>query len=54
MFELRYVVRKGRDDPEKVLQYRTQLQVPDYSTEKHIPKSVWTEWKDVPTVDETK
>jgi hypothetical protein len=48
--ELRYLTR----DNERVLQYRTQIQVPDYSTEKHVPKMVWTEWKDVPTVVETK
>lgn len=54
MYELRYLVRPGWDGPEKVLQYRTQIEVPDYSTEKHIQKKVWTEWQDVPTVDETK
>lgn len=44
--ELRYLVKDG----ERVLQYRTQVAVPDYSTEKHIPKLVWTDWKDVPVV----
>lgn len=48
--ELRYLTR----GTELVLQYRTQIAVPDYSTEKHIPKLVWTDWKDVPVVDETK
>ena len=46
--ELRYY------GPERVLQYRTQVEVPDYSTDKHIPKTVWTEWKDVPVVVATK
>jgi hypothetical protein len=44
--ELRYLDKDG----ERVLQYRTQIAVPDYSTEKHIPKMVWTDWKDVPVV----
>ena len=54
MYELRYLVRNGWDGPEQVLQYRTQLEVADYGTEKHIKKKVWTDWRDVPTVDETK
>lgn len=54
MYELRYLVRNGWDGPEKVLQYRTQVEIADYSTEKHIKKKIWTEWKDVPEVDDTK
>ena len=58
MYELRYLVRKDLDNPEKVLQYRTQLEVTDYSTTtlngSFTKKREWTEWKDVPTVDETK
>jgi len=48
--ELRYITKNN----ERVLQFRTQIQVPDYSTEKHVPKMVWSDWKDVPVVDETK
>ena len=59
MFELRYLVRNGWDGPEQVLQYRTQHEVTDYSgtdprTGGFIRKIEWTEWKYVPTVDETK
>ena len=50
MYELRYLVRKGLDGLEKVLQYRTQIEVSDYSTEKQIKKKEWAEWRDVPTV----
>lgn len=52
MFELRYFVRPGWDGPEKVLQYRTQIEVSDYSTAKHLKKLEWTEWRDVPTVED--
>lgn len=59
MYELRYLVRNGWDGPEKVLQYRTQIEVSDYSavnlrTSDYIRKLEWTEWRDVPVVDETK
>jgi hypothetical protein len=59
MYELRYLVRNGWDGPEQVLQYRTQVDVADYSTPNprtgdYITKKQWTEWKYVPTVDETK
>lgn len=58
MFELRYLVRPGYDGPEKVLQYRTQSEVTDYSTTtiqgSFTKKREWTEWVNVPTVDETK
>ena len=54
MFELRYLVRPGWDGPEKVLQYRTQIEVSDYSrtTENgsYTKRTEWTEWQDVPTV----
>jgi hypothetical protein len=50
--ELRYLRTREVDGTvHQVLQYRTQIQVPDYSTEKHIPKVVWTDWKDVPVVE---
>jgi len=58
MYELRYLVRKGLDGPEQVLQYRTQFEVTDYSTTtiqgSFTKKREYTEWQDVPTVDETK
>jgi len=58
MYELRYLVRKGLDGPEKVLQYRTQIEVTDYSITtlkgSFINKKEWTDWQDVPTVNETK
>ena len=58
MYELRYLVRNGWDGPEKVLQYRTQSEVTDYSgtttNGSFTKKREWTEWQDVPTVDETK
>ena len=54
MFELRYLVQTGLDRPEKVLQYRTQIEVTDYSTTttngSFTKKREWTEWQDVPTV----
>jgi len=58
MYELRYLVRKGLEGFEKVLQYRTQFEVTDYSTTtiqgSFTKKREYTEWQDVPTVDETK
>jgi len=54
MYELRYLVRKGLDVYQKVLQYRTQIDVTDYSTTTlkgmFLNKKEWTEWQDVPTV----
>jgi hypothetical protein len=41
-----------------VLQYRTQFEVTDYSTTtlngSFTKKREYTEWQDVPTIDETK
>ena len=58
MYELRYLVRSGWDGPEQVLQYRTQFEVTDYSTTtiqgSFTKKREWTEWQNVPVVDETK
>ena len=54
MYELRYLVRTSWDGPEKVLQYRTHIEVTDYSTKtddgKYVAVKKWTEWCDVPTV----
>jgi hypothetical protein len=56
MYELRYFVRPGWDGPETVLQYRTQIEVTDYSSPnengKYILVKKWTEWQDVPTVED--
>jgi len=58
MYELRYLVLNGHSENEKVLQYRTQSEVTDYSTTtlkgSFTTKKEWTEWQDVPTVNETK
>ena len=58
MFEVRWLVRSGWDGPEKVLQYRTQVEVTDYGTTtdkgSFIRRKEWTEWQYVPTIDETK
>ena len=58
MYELRYLIRNGWDGSEKVLQYRTQLEVTDYSTTtlngSFTKKREWTDWQDVPIVNETK
>ena len=58
MYELRYLVRNGWAGPKQVLQYRTQSEVTDYSTTtiqgSFTKKREWTEWQDVPIVDETK
>ena len=57
MYELRYLVRKALVGSEKVLQYRVQLEVTDYSTTtiqgSFTKKREWTDWQDVPTVNET-
>ena len=56
MYELRYLVRNGRSETEKVLQSRTQLEVTDYSTTtiqgSFTKKREWTDWQDVPTVED--
>lgn len=56
MYELRWVVRQGWDDPEKVLQYRVQRMMPCYSMVDEngdfIKVPTWSEWKDVPTENE--
>lgn len=65
MYELRWCERKtGKklqnehgfyyDETVKVLQYRTQKQITDYSfidpiTKKYFSYAGWTSWKDVPT-----
>lgn len=55
--EIRWVVRPGWDGPVRVLQYRNQLRVTDYSSLETVdePTTIlkWNEWQDVPTVKET-
>jgi hypothetical protein len=55
MIEMRYAVLPGWDGPEKVLQYRQQVSITDYSikdnTGKYISNIVWTSWEDVPVVE---
>jgi hypothetical protein len=56
--ELRYVTRTSQTGLEKVLQYRKQVEVSDYSsvntmTGDYVKKKEWTDWKDVPTVKES-
>ena len=54
MYELRYLVRNGWDGPEKVLQYRTQIEITDYSIKtddgRYVSVKKCTDWKDVPVV----
>jgi hypothetical protein len=56
MYELRYLVQKGLDKSEKVLQYRTEREVTDYSTTtingSFTRKKEWSDWRDVPTVED--
>jgi hypothetical protein len=56
MNELRYLVRNGLNGPEKVLQYRTQFEVTDYSSQtvngQYVLIKKWAEWQDVPTVED--
>lgn len=56
---MRWLVRPGWDGPEKILQCRYQHEAIDYSakepnTGEFLRTTVWSSWKDVPTVDETK
>ena len=56
MYELRYFVRPGWDGPEQVLQYRTQIEVTDYSSPnenaQYMSVKKWNEWQDVPIVED--
>ena len=56
MYELRYLVRKGLNGPEQVLQYRTQFEATDYSSQTvnghYVLIKKWAEWQDVPTVED--
>ena len=57
-YEMRWLIRPGWDGPEKVLQYRHQIENSNYdmftSTGRPIKTIGWSNWTDVPTVDETK
>lgn len=56
-FEMRWLVTPGRDGPEKILQYRYEREVTDYSIENprtgsFVKRNELTDWITVPTVDE--
>jgi hypothetical protein len=57
-FEMRWLVTPNWDEgPEKILQYRYEREITDYSlqnptTGSFITRKELTEWIDVPTVDE--
>jgi hypothetical protein len=56
-FEMRWLVTPGWDGPEKILQYRYEREITDYSlqnprTGSFVTRTELTEWIDVPTVDE--
>jgi hypothetical protein len=57
-FEMRWLISPGYNGPEKVLQCRYQHEASDYSakdpkTGGFLRTTVWSAWKDVPTVKET-
>jgi hypothetical protein len=58
MIELRWYVRPGWDGPEKVLQYRQKQDVTNYSTllpnGSYLNEMVWSDWRDVPKVEDYK
>lgn len=56
-FEMRWLVTPGWDGPEKILQYRYEREVTDYSIENprtgsFVKRNELTDWITVPTVDE--
>ena len=56
-FEMRWLVTPGWDGPEKILQYRYEREITDYSlqnprTGSFIKRNELSDWIDVPTVDE--
>ena len=56
-FEMRWFVTLGWDGPEKILQYRHEREVTDYSLENprtgsFVKRNELTDWITVPTVDE--
>ena len=54
MVELRWITRWVHEDPEKVLQYRQQVQKTLYYAVGVVPEevkeTVWSAWIDVPEV----
>ena len=60
MFELRWRIRNGWDGPEKVLEYRVKQDVTVWAgmpTQEQINACAnyqWSNWKEVPEVDDTK
>lgn len=56
-FEMRWLVTPGRGGTEKILQYRLEREITDYSIENprtgsFAKRNVLTDWITVPTVDE--
>ena len=56
-FEMRWLTIAGYDGPEKILQYRLEREITDYSIENprtgsFAKRNVLTDWITVPTVDE--
>ena len=56
-FEMRWLVTLCWDGPEKILQYRYEREVTDYSIENprtgsFVKRNELTDWINVPTVDE--
>jgi len=56
-FEMRWLVTAGWDGPEKILQYRYEREITDYSitnprTGSFVVRTELTEWINVETVDE--
>ena len=56
-FEMRWFVTPGWDGTEKILQYRYEREVTDYSIENprtgsFVKRNELTDWITVPTVDE--
>ena len=61
MMEMRYIIRTGWDGPEKILQYRQQVDTTiragsagawDNVSIARTANIQWSEWRDVPTIPE--
>jgi len=56
-FEMRWLITAGWDGPVKILQYRYETEITDYSTQNprtggFLKRAGYTEWQIVPEVDE--
>lgn len=56
MIEMRWLVRPGWDGPENILQYRQMVDKNIYSgfnrPENVMPNMQWSDWADVPVVED--